>query len=93
MIFTNYIRKALTPNCLDEGQKDDEGGASAARAMLNEAAGLFELEEDGFFKFYTSEELASLLSGAGFVEIKVLPSMGNPAQANIAVARKRLTES
>jgi len=92
-IFTNYIRKVMTPNCPEEGEKDDEGGASAARAMLNEAAGLFELEEDGFFKFYTSDELTRLLSGAGFVEIKVLPSMGNPAQANVAVARKRLTKS
>jgi ubiquinone/menaquinone biosynthesis C-methylase UbiE/pimeloyl-ACP methyl ester carboxylesterase len=92
-IFTNYIRKVLTPNCAEETEKDGEGGASAARAMLNEAAGLFELEEDGFFKFYTSEELTTLLVGAGFAEIKVIPSMGNPAQANVAVARKRLTKS
>lgn len=87
-MFTNYIRKALTPNCREEGEKTDESAAIGARAMLNEAAGLFELEEDGFFKFYTSKELASLLSGAGFVEITVLPSMGNPPQALIAIAKK-----
>jgi len=87
-MFTNYIRKVLTPNCRQDGEKADESAAIGARAMLNEAAGLFELEEDGFFKFYTSKELTSLLSGAGFVEITVLPSMGNPSQALIAIAKK-----
>ena len=87
-MFTNYIRKVLTPNCKEEGEKADESAVIGARAMLNEAAGLFELEEDGFFKFYTSKELASLLAGAGFSEITVLPSMGNPPQALIATAKK-----
>lgn len=93
MMFTNYIRKVQSPNCPDEGEKIDEGGLGGARAMLNEAASLFELEEDGFFKFYTSEELKELLSAAGFSEISVLSSMGTPPQANIAIARKRLTLS
>jgi ubiquinone/menaquinone biosynthesis C-methylase UbiE len=93
MMFTNYIRKVLTPNCREGGEKTDESAMIGARAMLNEAAGLFELEEDGFFKFYTQKELASLLSNAGFAEINVLPSMGNPPQALIATAKKRLTLS
>ena len=87
-MFTNYIHKVLTPICREEGQKTDENAVAGAREMLNEAAGLFELEEDGFFKFYTSKELVNLLSGAGFVEITVLPSMGNPPQALIATAKK-----
>ena len=87
-IFTNYIHKALTPICLEKGEKTDESAVAGAREMLNEAAGLFELEEDGFFKFYTSKELVNLLSGAGFVEISVLPSMGNPPQALIATAKR-----
>ena len=87
MIFTNYIRKALVPDCRDDGET---GGAEmdGARAMLNEAAGLFELEEDGFFRFYRAEELESLLRDAGFVNIIVLSSMGNPPQTYIAVAEK-----
>ncbi|MFI5367720.1 MAG: PilZ domain-containing protein [Spirochaetia bacterium] len=92
-MFTNYIRKVLTPNCPEEGEKTDESAVVGARAMLNEAAGLFELEEDGFFKFYTSKELENMLSSAGFVEIVVLSSMGNPPQALVATARKRLTLS
>jgi ubiquinone/menaquinone biosynthesis C-methylase UbiE len=93
MMFTNYIRKVQTPNCPEDGEKTDEGGLGGARAMLNEAASLFELEEDGFFKFYTSEELKDMLSATGFVDITVLASMGNPPQALIAIARKRLTLS
>ncbi|MGA2379192.1 MAG: PilZ domain-containing protein [Spirochaetia bacterium] len=83
IMFTNYIRKV----------QNDEGGVDGARAMLNEAASLFELEEDGFFRFYTLEELKNMLSGAGFAEITVLPSMGSPPQAHIAIAKKRLTLS
>ena len=91
IIFTNYIRKLQTPNCQDVDKGLREAGVDGARAMLNEAAGLFELEEDGFFKFYTAQELADLLSGAGFVDIKVVSSMGKPHQANVATGRKRLT--
>ncbi len=91
MMFTNYIRKTLTPNCSeDDGM---ENGVSGARAMLNEAASLFELEEDGFFRFYTLEELKDLLADAGFVDVTGLSSMGDPPQACIAVAKKTLTTS
>src|SRR5208283_2377662 len=91
VMFTNYIRRVQTSNCLEDSERDDEGGVDGARSMLNEAAGLFELEEDGFFRFYTADELKDLLSSAGFVEITVVPSMGIPPQAHIAVAKKRLT--
>ena len=88
MMFTNYIRKIRMPDCLEDGEKNEADGASGARAMLNAAASLFELEEDGFFKFYRADELKKLLSGAGFVEIATFPSMGDPPQAHIAIARK-----
>jgi ubiquinone/menaquinone biosynthesis C-methylase UbiE len=93
VMFTNYIRRVQTPNCLEDEEKHDVDEVNGARAMLNEAASLFELEEDGFFRFYTSAELKSLLSDAGFVEITAFPSMGPPPQAHIAVAKKRLTLS
>ncbi len=77
MMFTNYIRKTLTPNCSeDDGM---ENGVSGARAMLNEAASLFELEEDGFFRFYTLEELKDLLADAGFVEVTGAFFHGRPS--------------
>ncbi|MBA7588405.1 hypothetical protein ES708_30461 [subsurface metagenome] len=57
--------------------------------MLNEAAALFELEEEGYFKFYDEEELSLLLAGAGFTDIMVTHSLGNPAQAVIVTGIKR----
>ena len=56
--------------------------------MLNEASSLYELEEDGIFKFYTAEELYNLLATAGFQRIEIQPGMGNPPQAYLAIARK-----
>jgi ubiquinone/menaquinone biosynthesis C-methylase UbiE len=93
MLFTDYIRKVQSPRCFDDGEKRKEEGVVGARAMLNEAASLFELEEDGFFRFYTQKELKDMLSEAGFSDITVLTSLGNPPQANIVVAKKRLTLS
>jgi SAM-dependent methyltransferase len=87
VLFTDYIRKLQTP----DGERQEQDRVEGARAMLNEAASLFELEEDGFFKFYTSKGLEDLLTSAGFVNVTLLSAMGSPPQANIAVAKKRLT--
>ena len=87
VMFTDYIRNAQR-ECHEQGSENETEGVKGARDMLNEAAGLFELEEAGYFRFYTCEELQKLLADAGFVEITVLSGMGKPAQANIATARK-----
>ena len=88
MIFTNYTRKLQTPDCKDDSSTHGQAQSDGARAILNEAASLFQLEEDGLFRFYTAEELSSLLEDAGFVDIAVIPSLGEPHQAYIATARK-----
>jgi hypothetical protein len=56
--------------------------------MLNEAASLFELEEDGYFKFYSDKELVSMLENAGFENITVTPSLGKPEQVVIITGEK-----
>jgi hypothetical protein len=84
MIFTDYIRRV-------DDQNDGRGGpdgSRGARGMLNEAATLFELEEDGYFRFYTSGELKGLLEGAGFIDVALRSSMGRPPQAIIATGKK-----
>jgi len=91
VIFSNYISKLSR---LDSEDKDIESmdiNLAAARAMLNEAASLFELEEDGYFKFYSGDELADMLKRAGFKNIVVRPSLGNPPQAVIATGIKPST--
>ena len=62
----------------------------AARAMLNEAASLFTLEEEGYFKFYSADELVKLLETAGFQRIQVHSTMGWPPQAVVATGIKPL---
>lgn len=63
---------------------------SAAMNMLNEAASLFELEQEGYFQFFTAEELIAICENSGFKSIQVYRSLGTPPQALILVARKPL---
>lgn len=76
-IFTDFIHE-------QSGKTKDSAQLAAARAMLNEAAGLFELEEDGYFRFYSGQELRDLLEQAGFRDVSVVASLGDPTQAIIA---------
>lgn len=77
-IFTEYVASVRSRD------RSSDKELKAAEEMLNEAAGLFELEEEGFFTFYSGDELASLLQHAGFKEIRIYTSLGTPPQAVIA---------
>jgi ubiquinone/menaquinone biosynthesis C-methylase UbiE len=88
LIFTDYIDKVRKFDIVDTEIKDQKMNLTAARAMLNEAAALFELEEDGYFKFYSGNELVSMLKNAGFQNIRVASSMGNPEQTVIITGEK-----
>ncbi len=85
-IYTNYIGKVQNRDPKKDGNRDRD--LNAARNMLNEAAGLLRLEEDGYFRFYTAEELQRLLESTGFQVVDVASSLGNPSQAVIVLARK-----
>ncbi len=89
MMFTSYIETLCNPHKNNSTVKG-QGNLHAARAMLNEAAGLFELEQEGFFKFFNAEELVALCENYGFESIQVHRSLGNPPQAIILVAKKPL---
>ena len=89
-IFTNYIRKVMTPRCSDEDEKAVDAGPSAARAMPNEAASLFELEEDGFFKFYTAEELTNLLSSCRIRRNQGASVSGKPCPGQRCGCKKKI---
>jgi SAM-dependent methyltransferase len=88
LIFTDYIHKVQKFDLADTEIKDQEMNLTAARAMLNEAASLFELEEDGYFRFYSDNELVSLFENAGFKNISVTSSLGKPEQAVIITGEK-----
>ena len=88
VIFLNYIQALQRAEWNLVHANDREQNLSGARAMLNEAASLFELEESGFFRFYTATELYNQLSSAGFERVSVRPAMGSPPQALIAIGVK-----
>lgn len=75
-IFTDYIRSTRTAVAHEEE-------VNAAREMLNEAASLFELEEEGYFRFFSEEELCELCASVGFSDIRAHSSLGTPPQAII----------
>ena len=80
--------RAAGDSAVQPGEDAREADLRAARSMLNEAASLFELEEEGIFRFYSAEELAVLLESAGFTAVHTRTAMGTPAQAVIAVGKK-----
>jgi len=52
-------------------------------------ATLIELEDNGRFKFFTTQEMKTLMDEAGFANIKIKESLGNPTTALITYAEKR----
>jgi ubiquinone/menaquinone biosynthesis C-methylase UbiE len=80
-IFTDYVEEV-------RAQAESGGDLDSAQAMLNEAASLFELEEDGLFRFYTADELVAMFQEAGFTGITVHRSLGTPPQAIIVTGEK-----
>jgi len=76
-IFTRYVEGL-------EAVGGDDTALASAREMLNEAASLFELEEDGHFRFFDDAELGEILIRAGFDGVEVVPALGTPPQGFIA---------
>jgi ubiquinone/menaquinone biosynthesis C-methylase UbiE len=56
---------------------------AALASCLNEAARLVDLEEQGFFHFWEPDELAMMAREAGFEDIRLRSSFGQPPQAII----------
>jgi ubiquinone/menaquinone biosynthesis C-methylase UbiE/c-di-GMP-binding flagellar brake protein YcgR/dienelactone hydrolase len=88
LIFTNYVDKVRHFDFSETDIKSQDISLIGAREMLNEAATLFELEEDGYFKFFSKRELVAMFKTAGFDQVQVHSSMGNPPQAFIVTGRK-----
>ncbi|HOT46340.1 MAG TPA: PilZ domain-containing protein [Spirochaetota bacterium] len=88
VIFTNYINKVWKEFSVTMTEEEREKNLTGARAMLNEAASLLELEEDGHFRFYSDGELCEMLGRAGFVNCAVTESLGDPPQVVIVTGAK-----
>ncbi|MBN2551337.1 MAG: PilZ domain-containing protein [Spirochaetales bacterium] len=91
-IFTEYIHEVETSAKRSFQYGEMHTSLTQARSMLNEAANLFELEEDGYFHFYSADELAELFEKYGFENVTTDLSLGRPSQAVIITGTKPLIE-
>ncbi len=87
-IFTKYIAEQSTMDARTARDSEREKNLREARTMLNEAAALFSLEEDGWFRFFDENELVSMMHDAGFTDIRCRESLGIPGQAVIVCGIK-----
>lgn len=60
---------------------------SLRQDFLNDASRILDFEEFGVFRFYEPEQLSDLLERAGFTDVEVHLSFGEPPQAAVAVGR------
>ena len=60
----------------------------AARAYLNQAAKLLDLEEFGVFRVWEADELTRMVRRAGFEITRTHRSFGTPPQAVVIAARR-----
>lgn len=67
-------------------QKADRADLESARELLRVAGALKVKEEQGYYVFFSGEQLVSLLTQAGFDHVQCFTSLGN--QANVVVGQK-----
>jgi ubiquinone/menaquinone biosynthesis C-methylase UbiE len=78
---------------LRQGRAGEALGSAAAlqidelaRDFLNDASRILDLEEQGRFKFWDAEEIATAIRKAGFCNVKSELAFGDPPQAVVVVA-------
>ncbi len=86
--------KSYTEEAVEIGKRTDLTDEDKGRLLgsLREfsafVATLIELEDNGRFKFFATHELIALMDEAGFCNIRVKESLGNPSTAIIVCADK-----
>jgi hypothetical protein len=70
------------------GREAAESIDELARSFLNDASRILDLEEQGTFRFWDTDELARLVLGAGFRVERSFRALGEPPQAVVLVARR-----
>ena len=78
-IFTRYITEQATLDVESAQSKEREHNLREARTMLNEAASLFSLEEDGWFRFFDESQLISMMLGSRFFRYSRFSDPWNPS--------------
>lgn len=72
----------------DLAAEEKERLLGSLREFASFTATLMELEDNGRFRFFTTHELKTLMDEAGFINIQIRESLGNPNTASIVCAEK-----
>ena len=87
--FVGAVKFVETADLKDlPGDYDRQTLLIALREFADKSSKLVHLEEEGSFKFFSADEMTQLLATAGFENIEVHFSCGQPALAVIATANK-----
>jgi ubiquinone/menaquinone biosynthesis C-methylase UbiE len=73
----------------DLNDQEKERLLVSLREFSSFVATLIELEDNGRFKFFTTREMKTLMDEAGFANVEIKESLGNPTTALIIYAEKR----
>lgn len=87
LIWAENEKSLRADHCLDQ-QVGTQRLDDSLRSFFNDASRLMLLEEDGLFRFWEPQELADLVSLAGFVNVTQELALGQPPQA-VVVAGTR----
>lgn len=89
MIYMEGLAE-LPPDRVREhfGDAGEARFAELQRRFLNDAARLLDLEEEGRFTFWDTEELAALAAQAGLKVVRSDMAFGSPPQAVVVTARR-----
>jgi len=82
--MTCFIAKLNSPDFVPPSGVTKDELLASTRSYINQAASLFDLEEERLFRFYSGEELCDLMKRSKFRDIKIYDTFGNPPQAVIA---------
>jgi ubiquinone/menaquinone biosynthesis C-methylase UbiE len=72
---------------IDEHQKDRL--LASLRELAAFVAHVLELADEGRFRFFTPDDLSSLMEQTGFLNIRTIEALGNPPTAVIVIAEKQ----
>lgn len=88
-IYVDGIRELDPATVRDRFGEDAEREFGALqRDLLNQGARLLALEDEGWFRFWDREELADLVSRAGFQQVTSSWSFGDPPQVSLVSAAR-----
>ena len=80
------LRAGLTRGVFDDEERRNL--EPALQSLLNDAARLLDLEEQGAFRFWEREDLTELVRRAGFTDVATRFAFGDPPQAIILSASR-----